>query len=258
MINKKVYHNESNNSLMNLTRQIQFNDKYTAHIRTKLTTFTNDLTYEKWKNEQRVLWHKKCLYVFKNFRIDVISANHDDSLIEHFDVQKTLNLLQKKYFWFNFFNIFIETSYEKSDMKKAVKKYCEICFVCKRSKASRHKLYDQFQFLFIFEYKWNDLFMNFVIDLSNSRNYTDTIFDSIFVIVCRLTKMIHYISCIKDISFENFADIFIRKIIKLHDFFSFIVTDRKFVFILRYWNFLCYVLKMIRKLFIAFHFQIDD
>ena len=47
MINKKVYHNESNNSLMNLTRQIQFNDKYTAHIRTKLTTFTNDLTYEK-------------------------------------------------------------------------------------------------------------------------------------------------------------------------------------------------------------------
>ena len=76
--------------------------------------------------------------------------------------------------------------------------------------------------------------MNFVIDLSNNRNYTNTIFDSIFVIVCRLTKMIHYISCIKNIFFENFADIFIRKIIKFHDFFSFIVTDKEFVFTLRY------------------------
>ena len=76
--------------------------------------------------------------------------------------------------------------------------------------------------------------MNFVIDLSNNRNYTNTIFDSIFVIVCRLTKMIYYISCIKNIFFENFVDIFIRKIIKLHDFFSFIMTNKKSVFISRY------------------------
>ena len=175
-------------------------------------------------------------------------------MIEHFDVQKTLNLFQRKYFWFNFFDVFIEVSYEKSNMKKIVKKYCEICFVCKRSKASRHKSYDQLQFLFIFEYKWDDLFMNFVIDLSSNRDYTNTIFDSIFVIVCRLTKMIYYILCIKNIFFENFANIFIRKIIKLHDFFSFIMTDKKFMFILRYWSFLCYVFKIIRKLFIAFYF----
>ena len=47
MINEKAYHNELNNSLMNLTRQMQFNDKYAAHIRTKLVIFMNDLTYEK-------------------------------------------------------------------------------------------------------------------------------------------------------------------------------------------------------------------
>ena len=47
MINEKAYHNESSNSLMNLTRQMLFNDKYAAHIRTKLITFTNDLTYER-------------------------------------------------------------------------------------------------------------------------------------------------------------------------------------------------------------------
>ena len=76
--------------------------------------------------------------------------------------------------------------------------------------------------------------MNFIIDLSNSRNYTNTIFDSIFVIVCRLTKMIYYISCVKNIFFENFADIFIRKIVKFHDFFLFIITDKEFVFTSRY------------------------
>ena len=61
--------------------------------------------------------------------------------------------------------------------------------------------------------------MNFVIDLLNNRNYTNTIFDSIFVIVCRLTKMIHYILCIKNIFFKNFVIIFIRKIIKFYNFF---------------------------------------
>ena len=143
-------------------------------------------------------------------------------------------------------------------MKKTVKEYYEVCFVCKRNKTSRHKSYDQLQFLFIFEYKWNDLFMNFVIDLSNNRDYTNTIFDLIFVIVCRLTKMIHYISCIKNIFFKNFTDIFIRKIIRLHDFFLFIMTDKEFVFTSRYWSFLCYAFKIIRKFFIAFYFQIND
>ena len=76
--------------------------------------------------------------------------------------------------------------------------------------------------------------MNFVINLSNNRNYTNTIFDLIFVIVCRLTKIIYYISCIKNIFFKNFVDIFIRKIIKFHDFFSFIMINKKFVFTLRY------------------------
>ena len=76
--------------------------------------------------------------------------------------------------------------------------------------------------------------MNFVINLSSSRNYTNTIFDSIFVIVCRLTKIIHYISCIKNIFFKNFVDIFIREIIRFYDFFSFIMTNKEFVFILRY------------------------
>ena len=132
---------------------MQFNNKYITHIRTKLTTFINDLTYEKWKNEQKVLWHKKCFYIFENFRIDVIFINYNNSLIKHFNVQKRLNLFQKKYFWFNFFDVFIEVNYEKSNMKKIIKKYCETCFVCKRSKTSWHKLYNQFQFLFIFKYK---------------------------------------------------------------------------------------------------------
>ena len=47
MINEKTYYNKLNNNLMNLTRQMQFNNKYTTHIRTKLIIFMNDLTYKK-------------------------------------------------------------------------------------------------------------------------------------------------------------------------------------------------------------------
>ena len=47
IINEKAYHNELNNNLMNLTRQMLFNNKYATHICTKLIIFTNDLTYKK-------------------------------------------------------------------------------------------------------------------------------------------------------------------------------------------------------------------
>ena len=78
MINEQAYHCKSNNNLMNLTRQMLFNDKYATHIRKKLIIFSKVLIYEKWKNKRKVLWHEKCLYIFESFRIDVIFANHDD------------------------------------------------------------------------------------------------------------------------------------------------------------------------------------
>ena len=75
------------------------------------------------------------------------------------------------------------------------------------------------------------------------------------MMIDQLTKMIHYISIIKIINVENLTKIFIKKIIQLHDFFLFIIIDKKLLFILNFWSTFCYIIKIKRKFFIAFHSQ---
>ena len=70
--------------------------------------------------------------------------------------------------------------------------------------------------------------------------------------------MIYYISIKKNINVDDFAKIIIKKIIRLHDIFDFIIFDRNFIFTFKYWNVLCYALKITRIFFTIFHFQIDD
>ena len=70
--------------------------------------------------------------------------------------------------------------------------------------------------------------------------------------------MTHYISVIKKINAKQLTDVIIKKIVKYHDVSKFIMTDRDFLFISRFYSSLCYVLKIKRKLFTIFYFQIDD
>ena len=47
-------------------------------------------------------------------------------------------------------------------MKQLIRKYCELCVVYKRNKTSKHKLYKNFQFLFISKFREIDFTINFV------------------------------------------------------------------------------------------------
>ena len=143
-------------------------------------------------------------------------------------------------------------------MRYTIKKYCETCFICKRFKTSRHKFHDRAKSLFIFIHKWIDINMNFVTKLSLSRAWNEIMYDTILIIVDRLTKIIHYILVTKTINAKNLVEIFIRELVRIHDLLKSIIIDKDFVFISKYWSILCYALKIKRKLSIAFHSQIDD
>ena len=152
-------------------------------------------------------------------RDSILILNHDDSLINHFKIKKILKFMQKKYYWFNKSN----DSNISLNMRKLIKNYCETCVVCKRNKTLKHKLFEKLQTLFIFEFKWSDLTMNFVTNLSISRNWNEIKYNLILMMVDRLTKMIHYISIIKIINVEDLTEIIIKKVVRLHDcifFFS--------------------------------------
>ena len=135
-----------------------------------------------------------------------------------------------------------------------MKKYCELCVVCKKNKAFRHKLYKKLRFLLKFKYKWIDIFMNFVTGLLESKNWNDAIYNFIFVVINRFFKIIHYVLCSKTISAENLIEIFIKEIVRLYEISTLIISDRESIFIFKFWTTLCYVLKVTKNLFTTFYF----
>jgi len=66
--------------------------------------------------------------------------------------------------------------------------------------------------------------MNFIINLFDSSEY-----NAILMIICRLLKERHYISCIiddEDITVEKTAEMLIQWVYQTYDLSSFIVSDR--------------------------------
>ena len=243
--------------LVELIRSLLNQNSCAIQVRQKLVTF--DMSRRHWIDEKKVLWHDDCLYVSSSLREDVIKSNHDNSLADHFEIKRILELIRRKYYWFNQKRDNFERDVEHDfNMRAQIKKYCETCAICKRNKTLRHKSYEKFSFLSISKFKWIDFTMNFVTNLSESKAWNETTYDVIFVVINRLIKMTHYISVTKIVIAENFVEILIREIIRLHDLSSSITTDRSLVFISKYHDALCYALKIKLKLFIVYHSQTDD
>ncbi len=98
--------------------------------------------------------------------------------------------------------------------------------------------------------------MNFIINLSDLYDY-----NAILTVICKLSKERHYISCItddEDITAEKTAEMLIQWVYQTYDLSSFIVSDRDSQFTSILWKFLCKRLSISLRLFIIYHFQIND
>jgi hypothetical protein len=77
-------------------------------------------------------------------------------------------------------------------MKREIAKYVSECDTCQRVKASHLKASGTLQPLPILSWKREDISMDFIVDLPN----TSQKYDSIWVIIDRLTKTAHFLPCI--------------------------------------------------------------
>ena len=245
-----TYNDEPTPPLLNLVRDLTAQDQYASEVCRELAT--PKAKTEDWQYKNELLYYDDAVYIPKSLRENVIRANHDNPLADHFDIERTLKLIRRKYYWSN------QNSTEVPGMRQQIKEHCQTCAICKRSKTSRHKPYDELSPLPIPEFKWTDLSMNFVTELPPSKAWNGTIYDSILVMMNRLTKMIHYIPVTKTVSAEDLTEIILREVIRLHDLPSSIVTDRGSIFTSKYNDALCYALKIKRRLSTAFHPQTDE
>jgi hypothetical protein len=204
----------------------------------------DEMLLKRFKSIENTLFFKKKLWVFESnqLKLDIIRKIHDQSVSEHSNVRRICKYFHKWYYW--------------SQAKQSIKRYIRNCHICKRFKATRNKYSDLLNLLSISNRSWINIIMNFVIELFENKK-----FNAILMIINRLTKMHHYISCTttkEDINDEKIVQLLINHVWKLHELSSTIVSNRDFQFISLVWKTICQIQKINVKLSTAFHFEIDD
>jgi len=94
--------------------------------------------------------------------------------------------------------------------------------------------------------------MNYITDLSKPDGY-----DTILVVIDRLTKMSHFTPCSKDLDVRHFTNPFMKEIVRLHRLPHDISTDRGTLFTSELWKETTGKLGIKQRLSTAFHPQTD-
>ena len=115
-------------------------------------------------------------------------------------------------------------------MKKEITAYVARCDNCSRVKADHLKPTRLLQPLSVLGWKWEEISMDFIVGLPPTQKG----FDSIWVIVDRLTKSAHFIPVRTNYQPHQYAEIHIAQIVCLHGVPRAIVLDRGSQFTARF------------------------
>jgi hypothetical protein len=126
--------------------------------------------------------------------------------------------LKQKYWWYG--------------LKRDVAAHVAMCDVCQRVKAEHQRPTGLLHPLKIPERKWEEIGMDFIVGLPR----TPAGYDSIWVIVDRLTKVAHFILVKTTYSGAKLAELYMARIVCLHGVPKKIVPDRGSQFTSRYWK----------------------
>ena len=97
--------------------------------------------------------------------------------------------------------------------------------------------------------------MDFVTELPILTNWKGKSYDSIFVIVDKLTKIVYYKPVKITIDTLDLAKVIIDVVVRHHGLPDSIITDQGSLFTSKFWSLLCYFLGIKKKLSTNFHSQ---
>ena len=116
----------------------------------------------------------------------------------------------------------IRTHYWWRTMRRDIADYVRRCLVCQQVKAEHQKPMGLLQPLNIPEWKWEEIAMDFVVGLPVAPGG----YDSVWVIIDRLTKSAHFIPVKTRYTAADYAELFVKEIVRLHGVPISIVSDR--------------------------------
>jgi hypothetical protein len=105
-------------------------------------------------------------------------------------------------------------------MKRKAARYVSECDTCRKVKADYIESGGLSQLLSVPEWKWDDISMTFIVGLP----LTTCKFDSIWVIIDRLSKSAHSIPVHTNYNVQKYAGIYIAHVLCLHEVLKMIIS----------------------------------
>ena len=153
---------------------------------------------------------------------NILKRNHDDPMGGHYGVDKTTDLLKRKYWW--------------SALRKDVHEYIARCTSCQLHKIRRHKPWGTLVPLPVPDTAWRHFSLDFVTDLPKSKNGEGREHDAILVLIDRFTKYVRYLPVNKTITAQKVAELLLEQCFLKQGPPDTMLSDRGSVFTSQFWS----------------------
>ncbi|SPC63756.1 related to Gag-pol polyprotein [Ustilago sp. UG-2017b] len=174
----------------------------------------------------------------EHLRFMVMTQCHDSIIPGHVGRDATIKAAQRHYWW--------------PSMTAWIADYVASCPVCARYKAPRHRPYGLLQPLATPDRPWGSISLDFIEGLPQSRKY-----DSILVIVDRLTKYAILVPTYKTVTAKQTAVLLYGHMVRLFGYPDHMVSDRGRQFISGAWKAFAEQMGVKHSLSTAYHPQTD-
>jgi hypothetical protein len=188
-----------------------------------------------------VVWLKDrlCVPDIKSIRESILMEAHETVYSIHPGSDKMYQDLKKRFWWY--------------DMKREIVEYVARCDSCQRIKAEHLRPAGLLQPLQIPQWKWDEIGMDIIVSLPRTR----ASYDSIWVVVDRLTKATHFIPVKTTYNSAVLAKLYMSPFVCLHGIPKKIVSNRGTQFTSHFWQQLHESLGTHLKFSSAYHPQTD-
>jgi len=207
---------------------------------TKLDTWFDKPTNTRSLVKRGDCWYKgKRLVVPQSMRLKVMQELHDAPYSGHRGITKTVALISEHFWW--------------PKMREEIQHHVRTCAICQLAKAKTARHGGELQPLPIPNDRWESISMDFITDLP----CTPSGHDAILVFVDRLTRMVLFAPCTKDIDALGTAKLLRNYVFAQHGLPASIVSDRDSRFTSKVWSELMRLLGTRLDMSSAFHPQTD-
>nr|CAE02835.3 OSJNBa0014F04.1 [Oryza sativa Japonica Group]CAE03534.1 OSJNBa0061C06.22 [Oryza sativa Japonica Group] len=172
------------------------------------------------EDEHGTLWNgnRVCVPDNRELKQLILQEAHESPYSIHPGSTKMYLDLKEKYWWIT--------------MKREIAEFVTLCDVCQRVKAEHQRPAGLLQPLQVPEWKWDEIGMDFITGLPKTQGG----YDSIWVVVDRLTKVARFIPVKTTYGGSKLAELYFARIVSLHGAPKKIVSDRGSQFTSHFWK----------------------